>query len=459
MNHKRMRNGWTSIISGGVLAGLSGAALADLRAVPGLNEVQAPTAAAIETVCPQLAAMPADQRPPDTPVGDLFLRCREMIRTSNLIQQDGRPTSPNLGSDVSNADLRVALQAIAAEEMAAQARTAIEAASKGQANAIRGRLSALRAGAKGLAFNGVDASETGLARWFGLDRSGGAAGDELGGKLGAFLNVSYNEGDKDGTSREDGFDFDATGVIGGVDYRFTDSFTAGVALSWSQSDVDFVNNLGKIETDNHGGALYATWSTGALHVDAQIGFLRNDYDSRRNIVYPTISRVANGSTDGDQWTYSLGAGYELRAAGMSITPYGRLDYLDLDIDGFRESGSLGLDLDVGSQQVKSFQSALGARLAWVISTGSGVFSPYVGAEWNHEFKNDSASIVAKYAADPFNTFFVIPTDQPDRNYFTLSGGLSAVFAGGVSAFLNLETVTGLRGVSNTGVTAGVRLEF
>ena len=73
--------------------------------------------------------------------------------------------------------------------------------------------------------------------------------------------------------------------------------------------------------------------------------------------------------------------------------------------------------------------------------------------------NDSRSVTSKYAVDPFNTFFVIPTDNPDRDYFALGAGVSAVFSKGVSAFLYYETVLGLRDVTRHAFTAGVRLEF
>jgi len=68
-------------------------------------------------------------------------------------------------------------------------------------------------------------------------------------------------------------------------------------------------------------------------------------------------------------------------------------------------------------------------------------------------------VTAKYAVDPFNTFFVIPTETPDRDYFALAVGASAQFSKGISAFLNYETALGLRSVTAHGFTGGVRFEF
>lgn len=145
---------------------------------------------------------------------------------------------------------------------------------------------------------------------------------------------------------------------------------------------------------------------------------------------------------------------------MTITPFVRLSYAHLGIDGFTERESRSsLGLDVKSRSVNSLQSAIGAQITKAISVQSGVISPYAAIEWNHEFQNNNENIVAKYTHDPFNTFFTIPTAHPDRDYFTLRAGLTSVFPSGVSAFANLDTVVGLRDTTSTSLTVGVRLEF
>ena len=103
--------------------------------------------------------------------------------------------------------------------------------------------------------------------------------------------------------------------------------------------------------------------------------------------------------------------------------------------------------------------ALGARVSTVVSTTFGVLTPYAAAEWNHEFRDNSRNIVAVYTFDPFRTFFAIPTDGPDRDFYTLSLGVSAQFARGISGFVNVDSVQGLSRVTNTGVAVGLRAEF
>ena len=80
-------------------------------------------------------------------------------------------------------------------------------------------------------------------------------------------------------------------------------------------------------------------------------------------------------------------------------------------------------------------------------------------EWHHEFENDSRSIVTKYANDPFDTFFISTTDDPDEDFFVIGLGVSAVFKGGTQAFIFLESVLELEDVTNNVITIGGRREF
>lgn len=419
----------------GVLSGLSG-----------LNDVQRPTAVAVETLCPFIGGT----RAVAAPAGEVQLKasCDAIVG--------------NAASSV----IPAGLQAIAGEEVSAQGRTSIEAAGR---NAIYGRLLALRSGGRNLTLAGSSLNLNGrvlsAAQLLPAGSSGGgaAADSGFGSKWGGFINANYNTGRRDGSGREDAFDFDDYGITGGVDYRFSDAFVAGVALSYSKTNTDFKNSLGNTDSKNSGISAYASYTMGDWYVDGHIGYARLDFDTTRRIVIPLpvgIDTTATGSTNGDQVTFNIGTGYDIRGNTVSFTPYARLDYLKLEVDGFRESEPVaGLGLDINSRDVKSLQTALGVRLWNPISTASGVFTPYLGLEWNHEFQNDSASVVAKYTNDPFNTFFTIPTDNPDRDFFTLSLGVSSVYQKGISAFVNFDTVLGLEKTRNYALTLGVRGEF
>ena len=428
-----------------------------LTGLPGLNQVQAAAAGVTETICPFLTA-PDALGSPEARLSDT---CTRLVVSALANGSDF-----DLG--LTTAQLAAALQAVAPEEMTAAGRIAVEGS---LSNPVNGRLLALRAGGRGLLLAGsgftIDGKALSLAQLLPAGSRGGSAGDgEFGGRWGGFINANYNSGDRDASRNEDAFDFSDAGLTAGIDYRFMDGLVGGVALSWSKTDADFDANLGTVESDNFGVSLYMSYATDTWYVDGRLALSKIDFDTERRIVVASntaaegIDTTAFGSTDGDQVSFNAGGGYNFELAGMTVTPYGRLDYLKLDVDGFTErEDKEGMGLAIDDHDTESLQSAIGGRVARTYSTASGVFTPYAGIEWNHEFQNDETSLVARYANDPFNQSFTITTDDPDRDYFTLSLGASAVFPHGVAAFVNFDTALGLADTRSYAFTLGGRVEF
>jgi outer membrane lipase/esterase len=431
----------------------------ELRNQPGLTPFQQSMAGAIDVVCPKLVASAGTLDGTQT---DLRLRCTEMRQNANALQNNGATTF-SLG--LSSEQLAEALGRLSPEENAAQGQLGINAGTN-QARAIGARLSALRGGARGFSFApglelaGQKYALVDLGTRVASDMSPSAAiSSELGSRLGVFVNGRFTFGDKDGTTREQGFDFISGGVTAGVDYRFTDNVVLGIALSYTHSHADINFNLGETTNDGYGIGAYGSYYIGNFYVDAHAGFEWNEYQTERRIVYAVFDRTARGTPSGQQYTGNLGAGYDVRLGATTITPYARAEYVHLEIESFTETGAFGLNLFTNRQHIDSLQTAFGGRVAYSINAPFGVVVPQGSVEWRHEFLNDSRSVTSKYAVDPFNTFFVIPTDNPDRDYVALAVGVSAVFSRGISSFLNYETVLGLRDVTSHAFTGGVRLEF
>jgi outer membrane autotransporter protein len=306
-------------------------------------------------------------------------------------------------------------------------------------------------------------------------------------RLGIFANGTYTFGEKDemrGGAMNDiiepGFDFDTFGVTAGVDYRFTDNFVLGLAFSYQSTDADLDASSGRVDTNSYNLSVYGTYYISDLYVDGIVTFGWNDYDIDRNIRYAisdatggttTVNQTATSDTDGTQYSFALGVGYDFNASGFTFGPFARMSYIRLDIDGYQEkidnnSPGFGWALEVDSQDVESFTSVLGGQVSYAISTGVGVLLPQVRFEWQHEFKDDSRTITARFAHDPGfietnnqQTQINYGTNDPDRDFFNVGAGLSATFRGGVLAFFYYETVLGLDDVTAHSIVLGVRKEL
>jgi outer membrane autotransporter protein len=302
--------------------------------------------------------------------------------------------------------------------------------------------------------------------------------------LGLFANGLFDVGHRDPTSNEDGFNFHTYGVIAGVDYRFTPKLVLGAAFTYQSANSDLDNpsslvspifstsaNAGSADTRSYGFSLYGTYYVlEQLYVDGIVSFGWNNYSLDRVISYalggttPPVNQIAHADPNGHQYSFSVGAGYEFRQGAWTFGPVARLQYFRLDIDGFQETinnqnPGFGWALAQASQDVESFTTVLGGRASYAISTGLGVLLPQVRIEWEHEFKNDSRRLTARFVNDPAGQPIFFTTDNPDRNYANLGVSLSATLRPGIAAFIDYETVLGLANFSGNFITLGVRGEL
>ena len=222
-------------------------------------------------------------------------------------------------------------------------------------------------------------------------------------RLSFFANGTFTGGNKPSHQSEAGFDFKTYGATLGADYRFTDNFVLGVTFNYLSTNIDFDTSSfentpagGGIDTQSFGFSIYGTYYvSNQFYVDGIFNFGRNHYDIDRRIIYAipstdrtgalipgattTVNQTAQGGTNSTQYSFSVGAGYDFYVQGFTITPFLRLEYSRLDVDGYQESinntaNGFGLALAFDGQDVESLLSGLGAQASYAISTGIGVFS-------------------------------------------------------------------------------------
>jgi uncharacterized protein with beta-barrel porin domain len=404
--------------------------------------LQSNTVGSILRGCPRLSNI----ENPTNLQQDLNTRCTHIAQNSAASTGSTDANTPGLDST----ELAGALQQVATEEASA-AGTISTRTTYHQTGNIVNRLSSLRRSDKIL---------------------GGGAGDDTGeveagfDKASVFVNGVIGTVDKNQTDREDGFEMDSQGIIIGADYRPTSDTVVGVALGYNRFDSDFESNTtgtvlgGGLEADSTNLSIYGSKYMGDLYIDGVLGFGKSDYDLNRVIRYPSVDRVAKGSTDGKQFAASVGLGMNKQQGAITYGPYGRVHYQDIDIDGYAESGALGMNMTVNDQHIKSTKSVIGLHASKATSQSFGVLSPHINAEWHHEFEDDARQVSSYFTVDPNRTVFVSSTDQPDRDYFTLDGGVSIVHTNGIQSFVNASVLLGQEHIdSSYGVTAGVRVEF
>ncbi|GAB4263118.1 MAG: hypothetical protein Kow0065_13860 [Methylomicrobium sp.] len=299
--------------------------------------------------------------------------------------------------------------------------------------------------------------------------SGGAAGDEeegglLDNRLGVFVNAQYSRGDRVTTEFEVGSESELFGVTIGMDYRLGDAFIVGGAFGFTDNDTEYQRQAGSLLNRGYSGSLYASYFiTDNLYLDGVFTYTGNRYESERLLLIPDANQNlslqnSKASPKGDQQRFSIGLGYDLPMGPWTFGIKGRTEYGRMNIDAYQEKGMTALNLLVDEQFNESVLTVLGWQVNYAYSAPFGVLLPYVGFDWEHEFKNNSRDMVMRFSNDP-SLPFVIKTNTPDRDFFTLRAGMSAVLANGLSSFVQYETLLDQRYETMHSGRIGVRWEF
>lgn len=450
-----------------------------LTTLPGLNDAQQMMAQSINNVCPTInsIALTPDQK-------QLAGVCSAMIGTAVQLQGQANPVGlPSY--NISSGQLSGALESLNGGAEVVIPTSQSSSLQIQQSNMLGGvveaRLSMLRRPIADSEFaeGSVPRQLAAASPYWASDAVPAPAAAAplsaayLGGRLGVYVNGLGQFGDRDTTSRENGFSFNNTGVVGGADYRLTPQFAVGAAFSYTHSDTDFDTSAlspsgQSLRSDLYQGTIYATYSvTDALFVNGNAMIGGGTTTSRRHIVIPSnnpavpgVDSFAAGSFGLDSDSINIGAGYILPLGTVTLTPTARFQYLRTSSDGFTESGAGGVDLSYGGSGHNSFLSFIGGTAQTAVPTPLGILYPNARFEWAHQYNNGNSAVSVAYSNDPLLlSTFVLPADRPSRDYFDLGVGLAMQLSPTQSAFVNYDTILGISHTSYNSFIAGLRFTF
>lgn len=360
----------------------------------------------------------------------------------------------------SNAEVLAALQQLAPEEVAVQIRTGQNIADRHSGN-IGGRLNALRRGVSGISTSGFalyyDREQLPFSvfePWLNASRQNRNVSP-----WGLFISGIVGNVQRDATAQENGFEFQTLGTTIGSDYRVNNRFVIGAAFGFATSDVDIVTGNSAMEVTGINFSNYATlYLSKRSYLDWVFTYSGQNFKNSRNI--SLFNATAESETKGGLLGLSISGSHELLSkGGWAFTVKGEVDVAKSNIDAYRESGAGALNLSIESQEFSSLVTDLGMELTYAISTGSSVFIPQFNMNWSHQFEGDSVQVRGQFVNDRFGTTFQFETDNPDRDYFQIGLGLSAIFPRGNTLFIQAISLLDRDNYSDFHIALGSRLEF
>ena len=273
-----------------------------------------------------------------------------------------------------------------------------------------------------------DSSAQGLAGL--MAGTGGTNSMEITERFSVFLSGSVSTGDIDDTTNGAGADYDGYALTGGGDYRIADQARVGAAVGYGANEGNINDNRGDLDVDGTTAMLYGSYGgvTGPF-VDAVFGYSWLDYDNDRRIVFGSTNELAESSTDGTQTSFTIDGGYNFEIGRFTAGPSARFQYLDLEVDGYEETGAGVLSMSVEDMDFQSRTLWLGGQIAMPMLLDNGGFiQPNARVHWVKEMEDDGTMVGTNFTGGtlPFST----PIDGRDDNYVRAGVGIDAGFTAG-----------------------------
>lgn len=197
-----------------------------------------------------------------------------------------------------------------------------------------------------------------------------------------------------------GGDYDAqyNGVTAGVDLYKNGGTTAGVALTYGDSNVSGSNGFAttKSDSDYYGASIYGRFDRGSYALLGDISYMKGDHD-----ITQWNKNTITASQDSDSISVGVKALKDYAAGeNGTLTPYVGLRYLRLSTDDFTASNGLHY---VGDDQDMVIVP-VGVNYTASISHGKWSVRPYagIGYVWTAGDRSADQTVVLGTAADSFS---------------------------------------------------------
>ena len=261
-----------------------------------------------------------------------------------------------------------------------------------------------------------------------------------GGDFRPFMAIEYDQFDRDGDRTSLGYEMEATRFTLGFDRPIAPGWRVGGAVAYETGETDLDGGKGGFDREALRLGLFAAGGVGPIEATAALQAAAEDLDDiNRNT--GVVGQVATSETEAVSVALQGEAAYVLGGEPLSIAPLIRIAYSHVNLDGYRETGAIGLDQIVGERTVSAITGAIGARLKAQAQLGDTILTPHVTAVYEHAFEDDGHDIITRLVTVP-ELPRRLETAGTDDGFARIEAGLDADLASGFRASLAADIDAG-----------------
>jgi outer membrane autotransporter protein len=273
-----------------------------------------------------------------------------------------------------------------------------------------------------------------------------------------FISGNVALGNASGTDGLPNANYTTGNVTAGADYRLGEHWAVGALFGFSHTSADTDSFGSKLRVDSYSPGVYATYADRGWYANGLFTYNSNAYGESRAL--PFLGTTATGSPHGSQYSGNLDGGYEFKRGNWTFGPTLGLRYVNLDINGFTESGAGAADLAVNEQNARSLRSQIGGefRYKWSWYGGKVIATPHLSAAWQHEYLDNSSGITSQFDGQGLGSF-VVNTTTPDRDSAFLDLGMDTQWNDALDVFVDYQAQVGESDFVGQSIDAGLKISF
>ncbi len=222
----------------------------------------------------------------------------------------------------------------------------------------------------------------------------------------------------------------------GGDVHPSNALTAGLAFSVGRQRDDFAGHAGGFRLQDLLATGYAMWSWQRAYFGAIGSFGHLGYnDIQRKIpIGPTV-RNESGDTSGSHAGFALTGGWWLDFGNWKAGPYADVTWQRIAVNGFGENGTDAAAMTFGRQHRHSLIGTLGWQMTANLQAGGTQLHPFARVAWNHD---DAGPTDVTAGLVSMSGTFTLPGFAPDKNWGSVSAGLTADFSPDFSGWISYD---------------------
>jgi uncharacterized protein YhjY with autotransporter beta-barrel domain len=251
-----------------------------------------------------------------------------------------------------------------------------------------------------------------------------------------------------------GFSYGSSSGTVGLEYSVNRNLVLGLAGGFTTSNADLTTDA-TIDADSLQGAVYLSYATRELFVDALAAYGAAEIDTARTVQ----GDVMLGGTDARVFALAARGGYLFDFGKVRAGPIAGFTYLRSKVDSYTETGPANLATTVGAQRVESLTGSAGVRFLAPFQAGGSLFIPYLNVTLEHQFGDATQQLTVTLSQPGGVTLPVSFPAFDARNFGKIEGGLTIELAPDVSISLSGASTFARDDGHDYRVSAGLNYRF